>query len=817
MSKVNGTTKVATAPAATPANTAPAAPAPGTEPAVTEPATPAVTAAASSKAVPPAAGTATMITPKTDTTNVYSRTIDSRISNASNLFRVTMDRLDDLRTTLTYVDWDKMKEGHRTKKDYERKIAQARKSADKYKQEMIALKEKKIKLDAEHKFNTILPPASAAATTATTASHPGTAGTTARSIFQTPQPGTNPNDGRDESNPSGSSHPMSPVTKRLFTHMIFTFSKDQSALARINALATQPINYSDPNDVTLIPSLGDVGLATLDPVTTDELHAVAHELHLVDLNLLEVHEKLEAMENPHYVAKVTRTKSELQVINALKNNPKTKAFSAEFLRHAKDFQTRGTAVIKKSVEFEQEFYQQQAAPKLLHNLFRLCKTFATSRSPQSQVLILMDIARKRPATTKQDIPESTDLIAGYALLLLLTTSSCHVLTAWSGADSPASLFDMALKTVTATPSPCTSPPSAPESPPRTATDQTGTSATDADATEASSNYASDEEQTQEESSQETSQETSPEKVYPSFDYTTPTSPDVSTPPSDNVVLLGTKHFPMISAAAWDIASSIATDLGPLANYITMERRGQLIKKITRSKCMTAVKSLSIRRETLQAATSIFRIIQESKNNERLVLSTMAKWRRELFAQTRSRTNRFLERHRGLQSASVRSSSSASSLTRATNSNTRQPPEASAVAAKEPEVISLLTDSQEQLSQLSSPATQPSPEKTKPTIPREKKRQGSGAPPHRQRQTKRPKNSEDGQLKAPAPSKNQGQKTIIHPPAKPPPHSTRNEEPPPNETEVVLPPPPNNEPPPQQRRRKQTKRAARGKNKNRNND
>jgi hypothetical protein len=111
--------------------------------------------------------------------------------------------------------------------------------------------------------------------------------------------------------------------------------------------------------------------------------------------------------------------------------------------------------------------------------------------------------------------------------------------------------------------------------------------------------------------------------------------NISTPPSDDVVLLGAQYFHMLSPAAWEITYTIAMDLGPPVNYITMERCSQLIKTITHSKCLTAVKSLSIHQETLQATTLIFRIIQESKNDEWLVLSTMAKWRQELFAQSRT--------------------------------------------------------------------------------------------------------------------------------------------------------------------------------------
>jgi hypothetical protein len=105
--------------------------------------------------------------------------------------------------------------------------------------------------------------------------------------------------------------------------MIFMFLKDKLVFNQINTLATQPINVSDQNKIDLLPPLDVVRLVTLDPITADELHEVSHdELHLMDLNLLKVHNKLEVMGNDHYVAKVTCTRSKLQLIHPLvKDNP----------------------------------------------------------------------------------------------------------------------------------------------------------------------------------------------------------------------------------------------------------------------------------------------------------------------------------------------------------------------------------------------------------------------------------------------------------------------------------------------------------------
>ena len=61
-----------------------------------------------------------------------------------------------------------------------------------------------------------------------------------------------------------------------------------------------------------------------------------HKLHLTDLNLLETHKKLEIMEQGQYVAKVTCTKSEVQAISALQDNPKAKTLTTEFSQLMQD-------------------------------------------------------------------------------------------------------------------------------------------------------------------------------------------------------------------------------------------------------------------------------------------------------------------------------------------------------------------------------------------------------------------------------------------------------------------------------------------------
>jgi hypothetical protein len=85
---------------------------------------------------------------------------------------------------------------------------------------------------------------------------------------------------------------------------------------------------------------------TLDHVTYDEICAVVHKLHLTDLSLLENHKKLEVMESCHYLANVTQTKSALQTISPMKDNPQSKSLVPKCTLCLKDFQNKGRVTLK---------------------------------------------------------------------------------------------------------------------------------------------------------------------------------------------------------------------------------------------------------------------------------------------------------------------------------------------------------------------------------------------------------------------------------------------------------------------------------------
>jgi hypothetical protein len=66
--------------------------------------------------------------------------------------------------------------------------------------------------------------------------------------------------------------------------MIFTFLHDTSALNRINNLAAEPINLSNMTNFELMPILNRAKFVMLDPAILEEIHVVAHEFHLTNLN-----------------------------------------------------------------------------------------------------------------------------------------------------------------------------------------------------------------------------------------------------------------------------------------------------------------------------------------------------------------------------------------------------------------------------------------------------------------------------------------------------------------------------------------------------
>jgi hypothetical protein len=109
---------------------------------------------------------------------------------------------------------------------------------------------------------------------------------------------------------------------------------------------------------------------------------------------------------------------------------------------------------------------------------------------------------------------------------------------------------------------------------------------------------------------------------------------------------------MPSAKAWDLALSVAMDLHPIANHITLECRMQLTTKVTRSKCLTALKKLAIRHEVIHATTSVHKLISEKNNEADLVINVMAKWQCKMFEKPKKNVHSFLNKHKDLHTSSA---------------------------------------------------------------------------------------------------------------------------------------------------------------------
>jgi hypothetical protein len=61
----------------------------------------------------------------------------------------------------------------------------------------------------------------------------------------------------------------------------------------------------------------------LDPITIDEVYALAHTLHKADALMIEIKTKYEMMEADGFIAKATCTKSCLQPHVSIKDDPQT--------------------------------------------------------------------------------------------------------------------------------------------------------------------------------------------------------------------------------------------------------------------------------------------------------------------------------------------------------------------------------------------------------------------------------------------------------------------------------------------------------------
>jgi hypothetical protein len=504
-------------------------------------------------------------------------------------------------------------------------------------------------------------------TSTTSKSHTATPGTAADPTFASPLAST------QGSHPT-SPQPLSSVNRWLFHGEDYPFSYDKSHLIALVRRANEPIDYDDATLDSVVEDIPATLLATLDPTTIDEVHALAHELHQSDARMIESRTKYELMEADGFIAKVTRTKSRLQPHASVKDDPQTTVLIDEFMHVMSIFQTQGTAVVKRYVELEYASFRKQLLPTILKGLFRLSKRMVASRKPQFQVNNILDMASLKPRD--EDIPESDERLAGYMLLMLLASPSSHVIVHWAGLDSITGqndLFHTALRSHPACPTPLSTPISTPAS--ASATPSIATRQ-DSHQSRSDSKNTGDMESTTAQGTSENSmnqrslenEPTQPDDDdqklpgNPSFDYgplsqESERSTDTRTVPNgqSGATLIGGQYFPLPSPRGWKLVIELTQQLRPLADHLTMGQRIHLARRITKSRCLTVAKELQIQREIFSATTSVNDLVAKSQINSSRVLAVLTQWRRSFFEQISTRLDKKLEKRLTRHAAPIRDS------------------------------------------------------------------------------------------------------------------------------------------------------------------
>jgi hypothetical protein len=356
------------------------------------------------------------------------------------------------------------------------------------------------------------------------------------------------------------------------------------------------------------------------------------------------------MDSNDFIAKITWSKSYLHPAKGLKDDPAAVALVAEFDAVLKQFQLNGTAVVKRYVGMEYLHFRKKLLPLVLKGLFRLSKRMVASRRPQFQVNMILDVASLKPRA--EDIPESDDQLAGYALLLLLASPSSLVIAKYAGLDDVTGqqdLFDIALRVQPACPIPNTADVA------RTPGSSEARSAQKETTLPKNPPMLGTPNVTQNRCSSQTHPATAANNATKpadgdynpgggnSFEYasTSPkNTPGEALPPT---VIIGQRFFPLPSSRGWDIAREIAQKLQPIANHITMGQRIELARRMTKSRCLVASKELNIKRDIFAATNSVNDIIARSAVNSSRVLAILTTWRRTFFEQLTKRLDRQLER------------------------------------------------------------------------------------------------------------------------------------------------------------------------------
>jgi hypothetical protein len=449
------------------------------------------------------------------------------------------------------------------------------------------------------------------------------------------------------------------VAKWLFKDHDFLFSTDRAPLEALLRRANAPIDYSEDSPEDLSEEIHPTLLATLDPLTQSEVHKLAHELQTLDALIIESKTKLELMENPDFIAKVTRTKSKLLPHGSLKDDPQTASLVEEFTKIHRTFQEDGTNVVKRYVELEWKTFHKKLIPTVLQGLFRLSKRMVADRKPQLQVNNILNMASLNPRAN-EEIPESNETLAGYILMLLLTSPSSHVLVQWTGLDDRTGaqdLFERALKLHSACPTPLSTPKRVNR---KLLQDLSQNTAQDADPSQDIANTADLKPAAITDSNDGTKQgdgddNSDEHDLYPSQTTNEESHTDetplknhtnsVDTPQEDSsnssVTMIGTCYFHLPSENGMQVVLAAARTLQPIVNYITLQQRIQLARRITKSKCLVAAKELHLKREMFNATNSVKDLVSTLNLDSSRVLAVLTTWRRTFFDQLTKRMNKQL--------------------------------------------------------------------------------------------------------------------------------------------------------------------------------
>jgi hypothetical protein len=434
------------------------------------------------------------------------------------------------------------------------------------------------------------------------------------------------------------------------------FADDTDILLALNRRVSTPILYIDEvvnNDK--LPAIQPATLVTLDPVATNGIVELALDLRKLDSRYFETAMKFKTMESPAYIAKPTRVRAVLSVVEDLKESTPIIALCAEFKELDNEFQVDGTAIYRKYVALELEHILTLMREKLLQGIFNISKLFVTSRQRQGQINSMVNLMLDEDAS--ETIPESDNCISKFVMILILISPTGTLLGQHTKMNRY-QLFNLALKKHQMGPKPSMIRSD------KIADDgaKTPNGSVTSVAASAPTHAARASQPTAVTPAQK--QDNSPTIPNSSIatDYGQNTPGEGDTPAADNrkqpqaptiqlpevacgmEIYLGNRYFPKPLKEAWAIAREIANILqGPFTN-ITAEQHLKTLRATTRARTASAAKELQLHKDIFRATRTVHDIIEQAKNQnvpEQRAIAALTKFRREHFSKTRNMINQEL--------------------------------------------------------------------------------------------------------------------------------------------------------------------------------